>query len=92
MTFKQTEKEFDEYFLEQMGKDDGYTEERRIVKSFLKRSFIKYLQSQIDFIDDKVREEIKLETVEMCDVYLGKLYAYRDMKEHLQAQIKELEG
>lgn len=92
MTYEQIEKEFDEYFLEQMGKDDGYTEERRIVKSFLKRSFIKYLQGNIDFIDDRVREEIKLETVEMCDVYLGKLYAYDEIKKSLQAQIKELEA
>lgn len=79
------EKEFDEYFLEQMGKDDGYTEERRIVKSFLKRSFIKYLQSQQEIVkniafgvspDQRGRKWIELED-------LTKLY---------QAQIKELEG
>lgn len=29
------EEKFDNYFLEKIGKDDGYTEERRIAKDFI---------------------------------------------------------
>ena len=98
MTYEQIEKEFDEKFTDNgngwsarnIYRDGGATTVIEL-KSFLKRSFIKYLQKNIEFIDDRVREEIKLETVEMCDVYLGKLYAYDEIKKSLQAQIKELE-
>lgn len=93
MTYEQIEKSVDESFTDQFWvSTQAYNDKRNeAIKSFLKRSFIKYLQNQIDFIDDKVREEIKLETVEMCDVYLGKLYAYDEIKKSLQAQIKEIE-
>ncbi len=96
MTYEQIEKEFDGIEWKHWHSKSSSFERlpdstKTEIKSFLKRSFIKYLQKNIEFIDDRVREEIKLETVEMCDVYLGKLYAYDEIKKSLQAQIKELE-
>lgn len=35
MNSKQWKEDFDNYFLENLGKDDGYTEERRIAKNFI---------------------------------------------------------
>lgn len=45
MTYEQILKEFDEQFIEM------YSGDKRSVKSFLKQSFIKYLQSEVEFVD-----------------------------------------
>lgn len=40
--------EFDNYFLEKIGKDDGYTEERRIVKDFIESLLAEQKKELID--------------------------------------------
>ena len=48
---EQSEKEFDEKFLEIMQRDDGYSQERESLKSFLRSSRLRLIQA--------VREQIE---------------------------------
>ena len=104
MTYEQIEKEFDEQFVKLSGPAGepkewiSLTNEGDVkrLKSFLKQSFIKYLQSEVDRL-----ETLKQETLDhpmrsydgiVLDSYNeGYEIVISDQITNLQAQIKELE-
>lgn len=88
MTFKHTEKEFDEQFPAMDNYLDGGV--KKDIKSFLKQSFIKYLQSEVERCKARIAElkEYPL----WNDFVRGQNEELEDQITHLQAQIKEIEG
>ena len=101
MTFKHIEKEFDEQFPAMDNYLDGGV--KKDIKSFLKQSFIKYLQSEVERLDGtKQGEIIYIECPHAfdCGGCMDKTdkdaVAYNqsisDQITYLQAQIKELEA
>ena len=86
MTFKHIEKEFDEQFPAMDNYLDGGV--KKDIKSFLKQSFIKYLQSEVEACN-----QYKTFYNPVGDEFnKGKHKAMDDRVERLQAQIKELEA
>lgn len=90
MTYEQIEKEFDEQFG-----DFGHLNENfkgvpmpSEVKSFLKQSFIKYLQSEVSYLNTK-KNIFKEGTETLAN--LGYSIALDEVSLRLQTQIKELE-
>ncbi len=59
------------------------------IKSFLKQSFIKYLQSEVERLENK--KHYGDNPFEICDYYNGHDTAISVQITHLKAQIKELE-
>lgn len=99
MTYEQIEKEFDELFEEEtwiskhLDVNDLATtrEARHKFQSFLKQSFIKYLQGQIEYNKEKAQTfcgEYNNEKGIRAMCYLEFL---QDQITQLQAQIKELD-
>ncbi len=93
MTFKKIEKEFDELFVEpnegfwKLG-DKGTYYRPSHIKSFLKQSFIKYLQSEVEACN-----QYKSYYNQTGDQFnKGKHEAMSHMVNRLEAQIKELEA
>ncbi|MFK5282798.1 hypothetical protein ACI3PL_24850, partial [Lacticaseibacillus paracasei] len=60
------------------------------IKSFLKQSFIKYLQGEVERLEK--RKEWNRKDKEFVETYInGYEHCLQDQITHLQAQIKELE-
>ena len=94
MTYKQIEKDFDEQFPAMDNYLDGGV--KKDIKSFLKQSFIKYLQSEVERLEKSKKDEFNpdvdghipfAKTMRIT----GYNQAISDHITHLQAQIKELE-
>ncbi len=68
--------------------------ERKVFKSFLKQSFIKYLQSECERLEEVLQKEYPGTHINYAEdnFYAGGAQAISDQITHLQAQIKELEG
>ena len=104
MTYEQIEREFDELFVKKVMLIDEpdklayeemkYQVEPEAIKSFLKQSFIKYLQSQVEEYEKDISYELAAkpsgEAEEIAEWY--KVKYIKDKITHLQAQIKELEA
>lgn len=89
MTYEQIEKEFDEYFKGNI-LDNKLHCNTVYVKSFLKQSFIEYLQSEVERCKGDIRTDI-LERFWSNEKTQGYNLALERRITHLQAQIKELE-
>lgn len=99
MTFNEILKEFDEQFTftdnwgtfvgwyEQNDGTKGYYTNDK-TKSFLKQSFIKYLQSEVEFLDKK-KNRFNEDTETLANA--GYSIALDDISLRLQEQLKELE-
>lgn len=89
MTFKQIEKEFDELWgTDSVGEcwnDPDCSAEQ--LKSFLKQSFIKYLQEQ-EKVFDNIAYNNHYFVCKDCNSEL----IFEEYEKHLQAQIKQIEG
>ena len=110
MTYEQIEKEFDDEFVFKNKRQDGvvayeewlseYSCEE--VKSFLKQSFIKYLQSEVERLEKTLIRNEEFGFCKHCSFHKGDMEhdfgkcaghdeAISDQITHLKAQIKELE-
>ena len=113
MTFNEIEKEFDEYCLsashtlgESLASVQVYNHRKSdalMLKSFLKQSFIKYLQNEVRILEskietiglgvgDKIMRRINTHPLLVSeDIYTGYEIATSDQITHITNQIKELE-
>ena len=105
MTYEQIEKEFDEKFTQPNygWGSEGYETEMlkkttpNRIKSFLKQSFIKYLQSEVDWLKTQYQDEHPVDCIDgetPVETYGYEETYNQSIKNqitHLQAQIKELQ-
>lgn len=100
MTYEQILKEFDEQFPAMDNYLDGGV--KKDIKSFLKQSFIKYLQMELSSIGKMKKTNEEFGFCRHCKYHQGDIahdetcgsynQAISDQITHLQAQIKELEA
>lgn len=97
MTFKKIEKEFDEninlypqlkFEMDRIRMAGGVD-----FKSFLKQSFIKYLQSEVERLEKSKKEKPSDKAYVYTGIEVDRYnQAISDQITHLQAQVKELES
>lgn len=103
MTFNEIEKEFDEYCLsashtlgESLASVQVYNHRKSdalMLKSFLKQSFIKYLQSEVERLEKSKKEKPSDKAYVYTGIEVDRYnQAISGQITHLQAQVKELES